>query len=64
MPGISWRRLVALVLALEATVAAVITAGLIAVLNFGTVIGIGTTMLLAALALGSAIWYVDRKGWA
>lgn len=49
-------------LALAAVLTLVCLAGVAAVLNFGTVAGIGTTMILASIGLGLAVWWIDRKG--
>jgi hypothetical protein len=42
-------------------VAAVVGLGVAAVLNFGTVPGIGVTLILAAAAIGPGVMYVDKK---
>jgi len=62
-PVRAWARPVLAFLALAAVIGAVLLAGVIAVLNLGTIAGIGTTMILAATALGSGVWLIDHKGW-
>lgn len=59
----AWLRPVLAFLALTVVIGLVLLAGVIAVLNLGTVMGIGITMLAAAVALGTGVWLIDHKGW-
>lgn len=58
----AWLRPVLAFLALTAVIGVVLLAGVTAVLNLGTVMGIGVTMLLAAAGVGTGVWWIDRKG--
>jgi hypothetical protein len=49
-------------LALATVLVLVCLAGVIAVLNLGTVAGIGITMIVAATGMGLAVWWIDHKG--
>lgn len=56
-----WAAAVTGVLALTTLVAVVFVLGVIAVLNLGPIPGIAVTMLVAALTIGTGVWWLDRK---
>lgn len=58
-----WARPVLAFLATATALAAVMVAGVTAVLNLGTVAGIGITVTLFAVAAGTGVWWADHKGW-